>query len=385
MEQYIEGLDVFTGQPIGVTYNDEKIINVSSISTDGALLSWLAPGLFDLQINGYMGYDFNSDELTASNVQAITKALLQIGVTAYLPTIITNSDENISKLIGVIVEACHIDELTRSCIKGIHIEGPFISPVDGARGAHDIQYVKAPCWELVSRWQQEAQGLIKLITISPEWDKAESFIRQCVENGIEVSIGHTTANSLQINNAVRAGARLSTHLGNGAQLQLPRHPNYIWDQLAEDELAPTVIADGFHLPYNVLKVFMKAKPEQIMLVSDAVHLCGMKPGQYKTHIGGDVTLTEEGKLYLTNHPNMLAGSAVSLLSCVNYVVQHQLAPLAAAWEMASLRPAKSMNLDIATGIESNAPADMVLFRNDGKSIIIQEVIKCGKNVFRNEL
>src|SRR5690606_37205035 len=108
-----------------------------------------------------------------------------------------------------------------------------------------------------------------------------------------------------------AGARLSTHLGNGMHGTIKRHPNYLWSQLAEEQLSASIIADGFHLPAEVIKVFKKVKGEKLLLVSDSVALAGMRPGAYEAAIGGEVTLTAEGNLHLSDNPNTLAGSAMN--------------------------------------------------------------------------
>ncbi|OYX16533.1 MAG: N-acetylglucosamine-6-phosphate deacetylase, partial [Algoriphagus sp. 32-45-6] len=220
----------------------------------------------------------------------------------------------------------------------IHIEGPFISPEDGPRGAHFREFVQAPNWELFQKWIAESEGLIRMITLSPEWEGSASFIEKCVESGILVSIGHTNASHAQIMNAVKAGARLSTHLGNGMHSIIARHPNYLWSQLAAENLSATLIADGFHLPAEVIQVFKKVKAENLMLVSDSVALAGMPPGDYNAAVGGKVTLTPDGKLHLFGNPNTLAGSAMNILQGINFLLKNELTNLSEAWQMASKRP-----------------------------------------------
>lgn len=320
----------------------------------------LAPGLVDLQINGFRGMDFNAPNLTETIVAEVTTALWKEGVTSYFPTVITNDDEHIEAAVRVIGRACAQDEMINLSIPGIHLEGPFISPQEGPRGAHPEACVKAPDWSLVERWQQAAMGKIKLITMSPEWPGSAEFIRRCRAHGIDVSIGHTAATPEQIREAVAAGATLSTHLGNGAHPMLPRHPNYIWEQLADDRLWCCLIADGFHLPDAVIKVFLKAKGERAVLVSDAVHICGLPAGTYQTHIGGKVVLTTEGRLHMADCPELLAGSAQLLPWSIGRLVRERLCGFADAWEMASIRPAKAVGLPAARGLSAGAPADAVL-------------------------
>lgn len=378
----IKGIDYETGQPVSLTIQEGKISDIQRVADNPTSLSWLGPGLVDLQINGYGGHDLNTHPLDDHTVTQITRRLWREGVTTYYPTVITNSVHRIENAMRTISKACARDQRTARSIAGIHLEGPFISPEDGARGAHGKSYVRKPEWSLFQRWQEAAEGRIRLITLSPEWPDATRFISRCVESGVTVSIGHTSATPEQIGEAVAAGARMSTHLGNGSHLMLPRHRNYLWEQLAADELWACVIADGFHLPQALLKTILRTKGHRAMLVSDAVYLCGMPPGKYETHIGGRVVLTAEGKLHLEDHPQLLAGSAQTLLWAIIHLVKSGLATLPTAWQMASERPSAFMGLPTKSGIRVGAPADVVLFtQNEGK-IEVTQTFKDGERVYK---
>ncbi|KOP64688.1 N-acetylglucosamine-6-phosphate deacetylase [Bacillus sp. FJAT-18019] len=343
---------------------------------------WIAPGLIDLQINGGYGHDFNSLPLTVDTVIQVTRRLWEKGVTLYYPTVITNGDEEIEQLLRVIDAACGEDELVGSTIGGIHLEGPFISLEEGPKGAHDSRYIKAPDWELFMRWQAASGNRIRIVTLSPEWPEAAGFIRACAEIGIVVSIGHTAATPEQIREAVDAGATMSTHLGNGAHLTLPRHPNYIWEQLAHDGLWAGMIADGNHLPDSVIKVILRAKLSKALLVSDAVYLSGMPPGEYETHIGGNVVLTPEGRLHLARKPELLAGSAMMLVDAVCRLAKSGLCSFADAWEMASAFPAQAMGQSDRYGLKRGAQADFVLMEKRKGKLRILETVKGGCSVYR---
>lgn len=385
-----EGIHYLTGEYVTVKVAGERIVEIEGndcttlAEKDRIGKQWIAPGLVDLQINGFKGMDYNTISLTDDVALKVTKALWQEGITSYYPTVITNSDETIEALLRNISDSCSQDTDVAQGIAGIHLEGPFISPEEGPRGAHSIKYVKAPDWSLFERWQDAAQGKIKIITISPEWPGAIDFIIKCVEAGIVVSIGHTNASSEQIAEAVAAGARMSTHLGNGAHSMLPRHPNYIWDQLVHDELWACMIADGFHLPDSVLQVIMKVKGNRAMLVSDAVQLSGLAAGEYDLHIGGKVVLTVEGKLHLADNPKLLAGSCQMLTWGIGQLVKKRLCSLGDAWEMASVRPAQFMNLPAQNGLVVGAPADFVLFDYADNGIEIVQTIKNGQLVYSKE-
>lgn len=377
-----------TGAGITLHVEGERIARIEAGVADeerrpGAL--YAAPGLVDLQINGICGHDFNAATVTSRDVLAAARALWREGVTSFCPTVITNDDASIAAAVRAIASACSADRLVAASVAGIHLEGPFISPVAGPRGAHDAAYIRAPDWDAFSRWQEAAEGRIRIVTLSPEWPEAVPFIRSCVRHGVIVSIGHTAAAPEQIQAAVAAGASMSTHLGNGAHLALPRHPNYIWEQLAHDELWAGFIGDGFHLPDPVIKVMLRAKGERALLVSDAVYLCGMPPGEYEAHIGGRVVLSPDGRLHMKNEPNLLAGSAQLLPWGIARLAQERLCSFAEAWEMASVRPAAAVGMDTRSGLAAGSPADIVLLERTAKGRIrIVETMKRGITVYRCE-
>lgn len=374
----IRGRHYRTGLPIEVRVREGKIAAVTDLAVTSSTehLPWLAPGLVDLQVNGGWGLDLNAAPLYPDTVLKLTMLLQSQGVTSYCPTLITNHYNRLAEAASAIAEAVRVNADAAAGIAGIHLEGPFLSPEDGPRGAHPRQHIVPPDWDALCRWQEAAGGLIRIVTLSPEWPEAASFIARCCESGILVSIGHTSATPEQIREAVQAGAVMSTHLGNGAHLMLPRHPNYLWEQLAADELYGCMIADGHHLPPSVLSVILRMKRKRAILVSDAVSLSGMPPGSYRLHIGGDVVLTAEGRLHLAGQPQLLAGSARMLPDQVSYLVETGLAGLADAWDCASAHPAKLLGLEQAAGLETGAPADLVSFNmNDGKLNMLQ----CWKN------
>lgn len=340
----------------------------------------IGPGFTDIQVNGYGGVDYNEVHNDPLKLAAISRLLYKEGVTTHLPTIITNHPHQISKLIKQIITVRKHDQLSRWSIEALHIEGPFISAVEGPRGAHPKEFVRAPDWDLMRQWQDAAEGLIKIITLSPEWENSTAFIEQCVNHGILVSIGHTCATHQQLSDAVSAGATLSTHLGNGMHPVLIRHPNYLWSQLADDRLSASIIADGFHLPAEVIRVFKKVKNEKLILVSDSVSLAGMPPGNYDLHIGGQVTLTPAGKLHLRNNPAIFAGSANHIKHGVSFLVQNNLATLTEAWEMASVRPYKLLQPTLPV-FENGAKADLVVMKIHQDQLEVIQTIKNGTLVY----
>ena len=377
----IQGNSYRDGLAIEISFSEGIIDSISETETtlDQDLI--LGPGFTDIQVNGYGGIDYNEIQSDPRNLAEISRLLYKEGVTTHFPTIITNDPDQISQLILQIVSLRKSDELSRMSIEGLHIEGPFISPMDGPRGAHPKEFVRAPDWSLVQKWQNESKGLIKMITLSPEWENANSFIERCIDYGILVSIGHTNATHQQILDAVSAGASLSTHLGNGMHPILARHPNYLWSQLSQDQLGASIIADGFHLPAEVIQVFQKIKKENLILVSDSVSLAGMPAGDYTLHIGGEVTMTSEGKLHLKSNPSILAGSASNIRRGVSFLIKNKLASLTEAWEMASVRPEKLVNPGHIL-FEEGTIADLILCRKDENGELeVLKTIKHGREVF----
>ncbi|MDG5788596.1 amidohydrolase family protein [Evansella sp. AB-P1] len=357
----IKGIHYESGKNIEVCVEDGIIASINEIREK--CNSVLAPGLVDIQVNGFMGIDFNDRPLQKNEWNTILIQLAKVGVTTFFPTIITNSFENLAYLFEVNVKQLKT-VVYNDMVGGFHLEGPYISPMDGPRGAHSREYVRPPDWNEFCHLQEKACGMIKLVTLSPEWEEAVDFIKRATESGVKVAIGHTSAATNEIRKAVEAGAIISTHLGNGAHPQVPRHPNYIWDQLAEESLWASVIADGFHLPSNVLHVFNKIKKDNMILVSDSVSLAGMKPGDYSTSIGGEVTLTKENKLHIKDNSTILAGSAHCLLQGVQYLVEENICHIGEAFKKASIFPMELMGIPSQKGIQIGAPADFIVLSLD---------------------
>jgi N-acetylglucosamine-6-phosphate deacetylase len=372
----ISGRNPHTGRNVEVVIRDGIIAAISDAPS--ADLVWLSPGLIDLQINGYNGFDLNADNLTADTVIELSRNVLATGVTTFLPTIITASEEKIITCLRAIAAARQLDPALQHMIPGVHVEGPHLSPEDGPRGAHPREHIRPPSIAEFDRWQQACGDLVKLVTLSPHFDEAPGYIAALREQGILVSIGHTHASVEQIRAAVDAGATLSTHLGNGVGDPLPRHPNLLWTQLAEDRLTATLIADGHHLPEDTLKVMLRAKGlDRAILISDTVALGGMPPGLYETPVGGLVELTGDGRLSLPG-TRFLAGSVMPLKDAVARLANTYLS-LGESLQLATQNPARFVG---RTGkLQVGFPGDLIRFTWEREAgIQIETVLLQGNRV-----
>jgi len=243
--------------------------------------SAFATSLFDLQVNGFAGVDFQTVELTLPDLRRAVDALRACQTHRFLLTLITDDVEALSAKFKHIEELRAQDPVIAETVCGYHLEGPFLSGEDGYRGAHPAGLQAAPDWEVFRRLQTAAGGRIKMLTIAPELPGSAEFIAEAAQSGVVVSLGHTNASDGQIDAAIRAGAKLCTHLGNGVPQTLHRHENVMQRLLARDELTACFIPDGMHLPPAVLRNFFRVKPRgKVLLTTDAVSAAGAPPGRY---------------------------------------------------------------------------------------------------------
>jgi N-acetylglucosamine-6-phosphate deacetylase len=361
--QRILGRDPATGQGIAVTTEGGLIKAIESV--DHGERRWLSAGFVDLQVNGYAGHDLNGLTLDITTVQALCQAMLKVGVTTFLPTIITAPEARISAALKAIREACEQHSEVAAMVAGIHVEGPHIAPEDGPRGAHPAADVRPPSIAEFDRWQVAAGGLVKLVTLSPHWPEAPAYIRHLVKAGVTVSLGHTSADAAQIAVAVDAGVTLSTHLGNGSHAMLNRRHNHLWPQLADDRLTAMFIADGHHLTPAQLKVMLRAKGlERSLVVSDTVALGGLPAGKYETPIGGKVELRADGFLAIDDGTgSYLAGAALPIVAAIPVLVNQVGLSLGEAVTLLTVAPGRIIG---GRGVLAvGQPADLIAFHWDG--------------------
>ncbi|MDZ7637870.1 MAG: amidohydrolase family protein [Bryobacterales bacterium] len=356
----ISGIDPFSGQPITVSFG-AQIESVAPNGADALEHVYLAPGFIDVQVNGFAGADYCQAGTPIEEIGRSLEVIYSSGSSRIFPTVITNSPE---EMVGALENLAKAKEqLPNSAVmEGFHVEGPFISPNDGPRGAHPRRWVTKPDIELFHRMQDAAEGLVKLFTLSPEWDEAPAFIEKVAATGVTVSIGHTCATAEQISAAVSAGATMSTHLGNGADKTLMRHPNYLWQQMADDRLYAGLIADGIHIGQDFLRVALRAKGRDLaVLVTDAAPPAGCEPGSFR--LGEvEVDLLPPGDRVVVRGTDRLAGSALFMHKGVEKLMTLGGLTLAEAVRMATINPARCCGIDgRKEGLAAGERADFVKF------------------------
>jgi N-acetylglucosamine-6-phosphate deacetylase len=328
------------------------------------------PGLFDLQVNGFAGVDFNAPTLTCDEISAALQSMRGTGVTRCLPTLITSSFDDFCARVRVLAR------MPSAAIAGIHMEGPYLSAEDGPRGAHPRAHVRAASLDDFKRRQDAADGRIVLVTLAPEVGGAVPLIEYLVSAGVRVALGHTAATPEQIAAAIGAGATLATHLGNGCEQMLPRHPNAIWELLAADRVFASLIVDGHHLPPATVKAMIRAKgADRTILVTDAVAAAGCVPRKRRhsevvangktvsvpvsgagSLAGVQAEVSAAGRVSLTGTP-YLAGSTLTLDRAIGNTVRYTALAVQDVIPMASAIPAAYLAIPTAGTVTADWDPD----------------------------
>ncbi len=354
------------GKTLDIEVCNGKVRDITSVTRRkaiGSATTIIAPTLFDIQVNGVNGIDLQGDTITPPDFRTITDHMASWGVSHWVPTFVTSSINDMEKGCRAYIEAL-ADPIVAAAAPGLHLEGPNISTLDGPRGAHPIKHVKPPLLSDFNKLYKAAQSRILYVTIAPELPGAIPFIKSLVKRGVAVSLGHHNATAEQITKAVDAGATLSTHLGNGAASMIHRHQNILWPQLADDRLHASLIADLHHLPIPALKTFTRVKgPNRTVLVSDCVHLTGLKPGNYDI-FEGKVELLKNGKICLSG-TDLLAGSGLHLIEGVCNTAKHTDLTLQQAFACATTVPAKLLGQRINFDLpRKGRKANFIAFNNE---------------------
>lgn len=303
--------------------------------------AYVSEGLFDLQVNGYAGVDFNDAALTADALDHALEAMLKNGVTMCLPTLITGEAEALQQRLAALDAAVAASRLGPEMVPGYHLEGPFLNAGEGYHGCHPSEAMRDPDAALVDYVEGGIERPILLVTFAPERDGAVRFASEMKRRGKTLAMAHSAAGYAAVRAAADAGLTLSTHLGNGLPQVMPKLENALLAQLAEPRLTACLIADGHHMSPEALGALVRIKgTDRCILVTDAVVAAAAPPGHY-TFAGMQVEHTPEGAVTQPGRAN-LAGSALTLDRAVQNVVAWGIADAPTALAMASTHPRAAM-------------------------------------------
>ncbi len=347
-----------SGEPTRLTIRDEMIESVEPAEVRGSIdeLDFAAPAFWDLQTNGRNGLSFADPSIDSERVAWIVREHVKLGEARICPTLISATESATLTGLRAIARACREHPDVAAAVLGIHLEGPYLSSLDGYRGAHDAEVMRDPTWEEFERFQDAAEGAIAIVTLAPEREGAIDFIKRLSNSGVVVAIGHTAADLATIDRAVSAGAKLSTHLGNGIASTLPRHPNPIWNQAGDDRLYASFIADGDHVDASTLRVLLRAKgDDRSITISDMSPLAGTAPGVY-----GAWEVTPSGKVLVAGTP-YLAGSCRDQFDALAFLTGVVGVPIDRAIRSTTINPARLLGRP-EPKIEPGEPANLVRFR-----------------------
>ncbi len=367
---------LLNGKYVSLEISGQKISKVMEIPADKTL-SMLLPPLVDLQQNGALGTYFTSFcEKDPESLNLVADFLRKHGVGRVQLTTTTDSLETLKKSLKAIDRKLSAEPELESIFYGIFHEGVFISPRDGWRGAHPAENILPPDYDQFKRLNDASGGRIKTVNIAPEEPGGLEFITKAVADGFMVAIGHCCPDNDVIKEAVKRGASLVTHFGNGAAPSIHRFKNPFWSFLDEPSLKLGLICDGFHLPPEVVGAALKCKgAENCFIVSDASGYSGCPPGSYKRDKKRSFEIREDGLLHLTGQ-EILMGAWFQLDRGVEFLVKHLGMTLAEAWRQCSEIPAKIAGIKLPE-LQVGERADFVLADwQDG--LIIEQSIFNGK-------
>ena len=380
MDYEFSGLNVLDGKCYSVSVTDGVVSDLCECK-ETIQDRFICPGgLIDTQVNGCLGFNYTGADLTTDQVKSICLELAKHGTLQHFATIITSPEERILRSLDTIVRAVEEDEFVRRSITGIHIEGNYISRLDGPRGAHNLAYVRDASIEEFDRWLEHSRGLLKYITIGAEAKGAVDLIRHAVSRGVVVAIGHSGATGEQIDMAVQAGATVSTHLGNGIFAKLDRFDNPIWPQLRNRKLTAGIIADGDHVTPDLVWVFSRCKDAgHIILVSDLHHCAGLPAGRRKDG-PLEIDVREDAAVRVAGTP-FLAGAGVHLLRCIWNYADFTETDKAAAFRLGTTNPMNKYDLDPGrAALLKGQPAEFITFRVGSDRYILDSVFDGGRRI-----
>ena len=333
--------------------NDHRLVDKAEYQDDGEVIDaeglLVLPGLVDIHSHGAAGEDFS--EGNPEGLKKILQYEKRCGITSYCPTSMTFPKERLRQIFASIKGAQTEDGAT---VVGINMEGPFLDPAK--KGAHVEKWIAAPDVAFVRELNQDADGLVRLVTVAPNMDGAEEFIKEMHEE-VCISLGHTAADYDCASRAMKLGAHHVTHLYNAMQPFGHRAPGLIGAAMDDPECMVEMICDGYHIhPSAIRAAFRLFGPERVILISDSMRATGMENGTYE--LGGQEVTVKDRKAVLKD--GTLAGSATNLYGCMCKAVEFGI-PLEQAIMAATANPARSIGIfDCVGSIRIGKQADLLL-------------------------
>ncbi len=335
------GLHYQTGEGLRIVEQDGVVASIEPAEApDG---QWLAPAIFDPQVNGYAGVDFQRDGLTASDLRLAANGLRADGCPRWLLTLITDDYDRLLVRLAHLKQLRDADPVLRQAIVGWHVEGPFLSPTLGYRGAHDGDVMRDPTVADIERLYETVGDDPLLFTIAPEREGAVEAIKRAVALGFRVSLGHCDPSAEQLAAARAVGAVGFTHLGNGCPQQLDRHDNIIWRVADHGGFNAGIIPDGIHVSPVLFRLLHRMlHRDSIYYTTDCMSAAGAPPGRY-TVGAQEFDVGEDQVVRLPGQPNF-AGSALRPIQGVQRAAEMLEADWRELWDGFSTRPAAMMGL-----------------------------------------
>lgn len=333
--------------------NAHRLVDKAEYQDDGEIIDaeglLVLPGLVDIHSHGAAGEDFSDGN--PEGLKKILRYERSCGITSYCPTSMTFPKERLRQIFASI-KGAQTEEGAK--VVGINMEGPFLDPAK--KGAHVEKWIAAPDVAFVRELNQDVDGLVRLVTLAPNMDGAEEFIKEMHEE-VCISLGHTAADYDCASRAMKLGAHHVTHLYNAMQPFGHRAPGLIGAAMDDPECMVEMICDGYHIhPSAIRAAFRMFGPERVILISDSMRATGMENGTYE--LGGQEVTVKDRKAVLKD--GTLAGSATNLYGCMCKAVEFGI-PLEQAIMAATANPARSIGIfDRVGSIRIGKQADLLL-------------------------
>ena len=356
---------------------DEKIIGLSETVPEGAEIidakgRYVAPGLVDIHIHGYLGED--TSDGSVEGIRKMAEGIVKNGVTAWLPTTMTVSYDDLRRAFDAVRVLMDKKNNPKGAqIMGVHAEGPFINP--SKKGAQAVEYIRPADAPFLI----ENSDVIRIVTIAPEMPGALDCIREVTEKtSILMSMGHTAANYETAKAGIEAGVRHATHLFNAMTPLNHRDPGVVGASLADDRVSTELIADTFHISPDLFGLVAKVKGDNLILITDCTRAGGLEDGEYT--LGGQPIFVKGIECRLAD--GTIAGSVLKLNNAIRNMRDHTSLPLEQIVRMASINAARCIGLDKTKGsLEAGKDADIILA---DENFAVSETIIAGETVWAAE-